>query len=85
MTIWIYAQLSPSLALWINQNFEGIEAKSLLALGLRDALDIVIFQEAKCAGVILMSKDEDFVQMLQTFGPHQPLSSLLVGILRTPE
>jgi predicted nuclease of predicted toxin-antitoxin system len=69
MTIWIDAQLSPSLALWINQNFEGVEAKSLRALGLRDALDMVIFQEAKKAGVILMSKDEDFVQLVQTFGP----------------
>jgi len=68
MTIWIDAQLSPSLALWINQNFEGIEARSLRALGLRDALDMVIFQEAKKAGVILMSKDEDFAQLVQTFG-----------------
>ena len=69
MTIWIDAQLSPSLALWINQNFEGIEAKSLRALGLRDAEDIDIFRQAKQASVILMSKDEDFVQLLQTFGP----------------
>jgi len=76
MTIWIDAQLSPSLALWINQNFEGIEARSLRALGLRDALDMVIFQEAKKAGVILMSKDEDFTQLLQTFGP--PPSIILV-------
>jgi predicted nuclease of predicted toxin-antitoxin system len=76
MTIWIDAQLSPSLALWINQNFEGIEAKSLWALGLRDASDIEIFQQAKKAGVILMSKDEDFVQLIQTFGP--PPSIILI-------
>ena len=76
MTIWIDAQLSPSLALWINQNFEGIEAKSLRALGLRDAQDIDIFRQAKQANVILMSKDEDFLQLLQTFGP--PPSIILV-------
>lgn len=79
MTIWIDAQLSPSLALWINQHFEGIEAKSLWALGLRDALDTVIFQEAKKAGVILMSKDEDFVQMVQTFGPPPAIILVTCG------
>jgi predicted nuclease of predicted toxin-antitoxin system len=79
MIIWIDAQLSPSLALWINQNFEGIEAKSLRALGLRDALDIVIFQEAKKAGVILMSKDEDFVQLVQTLGPPPAIILVTCG------
>ena len=54
MTIWIDAQLSPSLALWINQNFEGIEARSLWALGLRNALDMDIFQQAKKAPAIIL-------------------------------
>lgn len=77
MTIWIDAQLSPSLALWINQSLEGIEARSLWALGLRDALDMDIFQQAKKAGVILMTKDDDFVQLVQTFGP--PPAIILVN------
>lgn len=32
MTIWIDAQLSPALALWINENFEGIGARSVWTL-----------------------------------------------------
>lgn len=79
MTIWIDAHLSPSLALWINQNFEGIEAKSLRALGLRDALDTVIFQEAKKAGAILMTKDEDFEQFIHAFGPPPAIILVTCG------
>lgn len=79
MTIWIDAQLSPSLALWINQNFERFEAKSLWSLGLRDALDIDIFHEAKKLGVILMTKDEDFVQLVQTFGPPPAIILVTCG------
>ena len=79
MTIWIDAQLSPSLALWINQNLEGIEARSLWALGFRDALDIDIFQQAKKAGVIPMTKDDDFEQLVQTFGPPPAIILVTCG------
>jgi predicted nuclease of predicted toxin-antitoxin system len=79
MTIWIDAHLSPSLALWINKNFADIEAKSLRSLGLRDALDIDIFQNAKKAGAILMSKDDDFVQLVQTFGPPPAIILVTCG------
>lgn len=76
MTIWIDAQLSPSLALWINQNFDDLEAESIWALGLRNATDIEIFQQAKKANVILMSKDDDFAQLVQSIGP--PPSIILI-------
>ena len=39
MKIWVDAQLSPAIAAWINRTFEGIEAESVRALGLRDAID----------------------------------------------
>jgi predicted nuclease of predicted toxin-antitoxin system len=79
MTIWIDAQLSPSLALWINQQFEGIEAQSLWSLGLRSASDKEIFQQAKKADVILMSKDDDFARLVQIFGPPPPIILLTCG------
>lgn len=69
MTIWIDAQLSPSLALWINENFAGINAQSVRALGLRDANDREIFMQAKSAGAIIMSKDDDFCKLLESVGP----------------
>ena len=77
MTIWIDAQLSPSLALWINQHFDGLEAQSIWALGLRSASDMDIFQQAKKAKAILMSKDDDFARLVQVFGP--PPSIILIN------
>jgi predicted nuclease of predicted toxin-antitoxin system len=69
MEIWIDAQLSPSLALWINHSFKGITAKSVRVLGLRDARDEDIFLKARSENVVIMSKDSDFVKLLEHFGP----------------
>jgi predicted nuclease of predicted toxin-antitoxin system len=46
MTIWVDAQLSPSIATWIT-NALSIEAIALRDLGLRDAEDPEIFEAAK--------------------------------------
>ena len=67
--IWIDAQLSPALAAWINQNYEDIEAKSVRAVGLRDADDQEIYQAAREAEVVMMSKDSDFLNLLDRHGP----------------
>jgi predicted nuclease of predicted toxin-antitoxin system len=67
--IWIDAQLSPAIAAWIGRSFPEIQASSVRALGLRDATDTEIFQAAREAGAILMSKDADFVRLLEQHGP----------------
>jgi predicted nuclease of predicted toxin-antitoxin system len=38
-------------------------------LGLRDANDAEIFQAARQSGAIVMTKDRDFVVLLDRFGP----------------
>ena len=68
MTIWIDAQLSPTLAPWITERFR-IETRAVRDLGLRDAKDRVIYQAAREAGVIVMTKDADFVGLLERLGP----------------
>jgi len=67
--IWIDAQLSPALAAWINRNYEDIKAKSVRAVGLRDADDQEIYQAAREADVVMMSKDSDFLSLLDRHGP----------------
>lgn len=68
MKIWIDAQLSPAIASWITS--QGIaEAVAVRDLGLRDASVKVIFDSARKANVIVMTKDSDFVQLLDRFGP----------------
>ncbi|HBI43357.1 MAG TPA: hypothetical protein DDY78_10955 [Planctomycetales bacterium] len=66
--IWLDAQLPPSAAAWVTATF-GIEAHPVRVLGLRDAKDPSIFQAARAAGVVVMTKDSDFVEMLQRLGP----------------
>lgn len=77
--LWIDAHISPSIALWINQNYPSINAKSFRSLGLRDAKDIEIFNLAKKTNCILLSKDVDFQQLLQKFGPPPKLIWLTCG------
>lgn len=69
MKLWIDAQLSPALARWITEHFEGIEAIAVRDLGLRDAEDAEIFEAARQANAIVMSKDSDFVDLVNRFGP----------------
>ena len=68
MTIWIDAQLSPALASWITRTFR-VSAVALRDVGLRDATDRQIFLAAKEQGAIVMSKDADFVRLLESLGP----------------
>ena len=79
MEIWIDAQLSPSIALWINQSFPQVTAKSVRSLGLRDADDQVIFDKARSENVALMSKDGDFVKLLERLGPPPKLIWITAG------
>ena len=48
---------------------EEVTAKSVHAVGLRDAGDEEIFQAARKADVVMMSKDSDFLNLLDRYGP----------------
>ena len=79
MNIWIDAQLPPSIANWINQQYENIEAKAVRELGLRHALDPEIFNEAKEQNVVVMSKDDDFIEMVDRLGPPPQIMWVTCG------
>ncbi|MEA3410186.1 MAG: DUF5615 family PIN-like protein [Pseudomonadota bacterium] len=68
MTIWLDARLSPALAEWLRRTL-GLDAVAVRDLGLRDAKDAKIFQRAKEAEAIVMTKDSDFVILLERLGP----------------
>jgi predicted nuclease of predicted toxin-antitoxin system len=78
MTIWVDAQLPPQLAPWLTEIFE-VEAFSIRFLGLRDAEDEDIFAKAKLANVVLISKDSDFVELVQRHGSPPKLIWVTVG------
>lgn len=78
MTIWIDAQLSPALALWIVRTF-GVSAVALRDIGLRDATDREIFLAAKQQSTIVMTKDADFVKLLDALGPSPQVIWITCG------
>lgn len=65
MKIWVDAQLSPVIALWINETFTEISAVSVRSLGMVAASDKDIFIAARKESVVIMSKDADFVRLIQ--------------------
>lgn len=68
MKFWIDAQLSPALAPWLSTTF-AVEAFSIQRLGFRDASDKRIFFAARAEKAIVITKDQDFVQLLNQLGP----------------
>lgn len=78
MTIWVDAHLSPAIANWITATF-GIPALALRDLGLRDAEDPEIFEAAKSQEVIFMTKDSDFVELVDRFGAPPQIIWLTCG------
>lgn len=66
--IWVDAQLSPALAPWITKEL-GVEAISVRRLNLLVAKDPKIFTAARDAEAIVLTKDSDFVLLLERLGP----------------
>ncbi len=78
MTLWLDAQLPPSIAAWIQSTF-ATECHCIEDLGLRNADDLSIFQAARDAGAVVMTKDTDFVDLIGRFGPPPQVFWLTCG------
>lgn len=76
--IWIDAQISPSIAGWISETLE-CPAVALRDIGLRDAADLEIFRAAREADAIVITKDKDFVDLLDRYGPPPRVLWLTCG------
>ena len=78
MNIWIDAQLPPTLASWLNNSFE-VNVMALRDFGLRDAKDIEIFEAARVANAVIMTKDSDFVDLVCRLGSPPQILWLTCG------
>jgi len=78
MVVWIDAQLAPTLAGWLRETF-GVAAVAARDLQLRDAEDAVIFQAARRAGAVVLTKDADFVTLVGRHGPPPQIVWLTCG------
>ena len=77
-TIWVDAQLSPRIARWITENFPVV-AHAVRDLNLRDASDLQIFASAQEANAIVLTKDIDFVRLLEQRGSPPKILWLTCG------
>jgi predicted nuclease of predicted toxin-antitoxin system len=78
MTLWLDAQLSPAIAAWISQKY-SVPAVAVRDLGLRDAKDRQIFQAAREANAVVLTKDVDFVHLIKQYGPPPQVIFLTCG------
>lgn len=78
MTIWIDAQISPAISVWIGDNFD-VQAFAARDLNLRDSEDEEIFLAAKQANVVVITKDKDFVSLLERLGSPPQIIWLTCG------
>jgi len=76
--IWIDAQLSPDLASWLKESF-GLDSKAVRDVGLRDADDREIYESARLENAIVMTKDSDFVVLLDELGPPPQILWITCG------
>jgi len=67
MKYWIDAQLPPSLAIWLSEQFK-VNAIALRDIGLRDAQDDEIFKAARLENAVVITKDSDFVDLVLRLG-----------------
>lgn len=78
MKIWVDAQLPPRLATWLSVTF-ALEASALRDLSLRDAQDIEIFEAARAADAVIMTKDSDFIDLVCRLGTPPQILWLTCG------
>ena len=78
MRYWIDAQLSPAIAPWIIDTF-NIDAVSIQWLGLRNATDEEIYMAAKEEKAVVISKDRDFIHLLDKYGPPPQIILITCG------
>ena len=76
--IWLDAHLSPQLARWITERF-GEPAQPLRDVGLREAEDPDIWDAARRAGAIVLTKDADFDERVKRLGPPPHIIWLTCG------
>jgi len=69
VNIWLDAHLAPSLATWLTSTIDEVEASAVRDLGLHHAEDAEIFDAARTAQAVVMTKNGDFAGLVERRGP----------------
>lgn len=85
MTFWLDAHLDPFLAAWLGSQCRVI-VEPLREIGLRDAHDDVLFAaDRRFKDIVIVTKDSDFVDLVERLGPPPQVLWLTCGNLSTIE
>ena len=78
MTLWLDEQLSPLLAPWIEKQF-GVACESVVDLPVDRTNDEDIFLSARDLRAVIVSKDSDFVDLVNRLGAPPQLIWVTCG------
>ena len=78
MKVWLDAQLSPVLANWMRATFD-LTVFPMRDLGMLTGSDEQIFMRARKEADIVITKDKDFVALLERLGPPPQLIWITMG------
>jgi len=76
--LWLDAQISPRLCPWIRREFE-VDVVHVRDLRLRETEDAEIFEKARRAKAVVLTKDEDFVALVERLDPPPQVIWLTCG------
>ncbi len=83
--VWVDAQLPPALARWLRQSYE-IDAWHVGDVELLAADDTAIFAAARARrAAVVVTKDEDFVRLVERHGPPPQAVWVTCGNVRNAE
>ena len=78
MILWLDEHLSPQMADWIARTF-GFEALHIRNLDLARAKDFEVFHAARLADATILTKDADFIALIERMGPPPQVIWLTCG------
>jgi len=76
--LWLDAHVSPKLGPWMRREFE-VDVVPVRDLGLREAQDREIFAKARQTKAVVLTKDVDFVALVERLGPPPQVIWLTCG------
>lgn len=78
LRVWVDAQLPPAMAAWLGAE-PDVDAQHTFSLGLLGASDQQIWDAARTAHAVIVSKDADFVDMVRRFGAPPQVVWVMTG------
>ncbi len=78
MIFWLDARLPPQLASWPRERL-ALTVSALRDVGLRDATDETIFEAARAQSAVVITKDRDFIALVERYGPPPQVIWLTCG------